>query len=250
MAKSRVWLVLVGALLASAGAARADHVLAVDAKGGFGGPNGLVLLDATFGGQALQVWSGAQTARLDGGSAFDAYCVDFYHDNYVPVSYHVHLDSIRDLVSLPPGGTGPVGGHGSAVAYLYATDAAAAAGNHDQSAGLQAAIWSVEYGGGFRVTDAPSSDGVSGSDAANAAYWMNTYLADYEHNRSDARHKDATWFQAQHDGSLYQSLVGPSGSHPLAPTPEPSGLVLAGIAGAVGLGVRFLKRRRPLPPVV
>jgi hypothetical protein len=241
-----VMIPILGLLIGSSvgtSSALADHVLSVDAKGGFGGPNGLIPLDATFGGQQLGVWSGIQTAQLDGGKAFDAYCVDFYHDNYVPNQYDVQIKDIRDLNS-PSMGGGPTGGNGAGVAYLYDKNAAAASTDHWKAAGLQAAIWSVEYGQGFKVTDAPSTDGYSGSDQARATYWMNQFLKDYQEHglHSDF---DATWYQAEHVGNLFQDLVGPSREHgDFRPTPEPSSLLMAGMGAGIGLIALVRKRRQ------
>jgi hypothetical protein len=233
----------VASLVLLALPARADHVLTVDAKGGFGGPTGLILLDASFGGSPLGAWSGIQTARLDGGSPFDAYCVDFYHDNYVPVGYEVTPKHIGGLLSTPLG-SGPIGGNGAGIGYLYDTNAAAASSDHFKAAGLQAAIWTLEYDGGFKVLDAPSSDGLTGSDQARAAYWASIFLNDYGlHGKG--KQDDATWYQATHVGSLYQDLVGPPtgrGGPALAPVPEPSSLVLTGLGTVALLGYRWHRR--------
>lgn len=232
---------VLGFVLLGGPAARAANILSLEAKGGFGGPGGMVAINVLFNGGSRSIWSGIQTARLDNGTTFDAYCVDFYHHNYLPVGFEVALNSIANLVNPDPDGQGQTGGNGAAVGYLYDKFAAAVSNDHVEAAGLQAAIWTVEYAGQFQVTDAPSPDGLQGSDQARAAFWSNAFLADYAAN-FDAGKAGATWFQAtthsdgQGHDNLYQDMVGPLAA------PEPSTLLTAGFGVLGCLGWSWRRR--------
>src|SRR5579864_5151195 len=214
--------------------ASAGHILSVTAKGGFGN---LIPVDATFNGVTGTFWSGIQSASLDGGPWFDAYCVDLYHDNFLPASYPVVALHIGDLTD-PPLTPGPyaTGGNGAGVGYLYNTNASGASNDIVKAAALQVAIWTEEYGGSFQDKDSPL---MNGTLQQRVAYQTNSYLADYNANYNAATLYDATWFPADpHNGALYQDLVGP-----YVPNPEPSTLVMGAIGMVTCLGV-WARRRR------
>jgi PEP-CTERM motif len=217
--------------LLSASPVSAGQVLTADAKGGFGN---LIGVNVTFNGGSGFYYAGIQTASLDGQVWFDAYCVDLYHDNFVPVSYPVTLLPIATLSSTPISGPGATGGNGAGVGYLYDKDAPGASNDRVKAAALQVAIWTLEYGGAFADTDTPL---VNGTLQQQVAYQANLYLTDYTNNHVGAPN-DATWFKANpHNGVLYQDLVGPGTVTVTVATPEPSTVLAAGIGILASLGL-------------
>jgi hypothetical protein len=171
-------------------------------------------------------YAGPFVATLDGGAKFDAYCVDLYHD----------LSSTQ-TVSLQPI-AGLTGGHGAAVGYLYDTFASKVT-NSAQGAGLQLAIWDVEYDGGDGFSTGLFRVGKGTTSQALAA--ANQYLAALK-AASDPSGA-ATWFVCTNhgaDGTINQDLVG---NPPLRAVPEPASLILLG-AGGFGLLARSRLRRR------
>lgn len=172
-------------------------------------------------------WAGPFVAQLDGqGATFDAYCVDLYHD--LAPTQTVTLQSIADLT----------GGHGLGVGWLYDTFAPTVT-TSAQGAGLQLAIWDVEYDGGdgfstglFRVGSGTSSQVLAAANADLAA-WQS----------ASSPTGDATWFVCTDhgsDGTLNQDLVGPN---MIRAVPEPASLILLG-AGGFGLLARARLRRQ------
>jgi hypothetical protein len=215
----------------------AGQVLTADAKGGFGN---LIGVDATFNGGAGFYYAGIQTATLDGTHFFDAYCVDLYHDNFIPVSYPVTLQPIATLSSPPISGPGATGGNGAGVGYLYNTDAAGASNDRVKAAALQVAIWTLEYGGAFVDTDTAL---INGNLQQKVAYQAKLYLNDYTANFHAGPGNDAIWYKANpHNGTLYQDLVGPGSVTVTFATPEPSTLLAAGIGILASLGLWHRRR--------
>lgn len=149
-------------------------------------------------GNALNVYSGPQLASLNGGSTFDAYCVDLDHWNTLPSTYPVDVLSTNLLTN------------GQRIAYLYNTYATAVA-TSTQGAALQLAIWDVlvDNGDGLSVGNLKSS--VGGGILSQA----NTYLASSVGQTGEASYLRATGHGSNCD--RYQDLVGPA-----TPVPGPA----------------------------
>jgi hypothetical protein len=139
--RCRLFALCAAALgLLSSTPASAGQVLSVDAKGGF---SNLISINASFNGIQGSFYAGIQSASLNGNPAFDGYCVDLYHDNYVPVSYPVSLVPIAQLNN-PPLTSGATGGNGAKIGYLCDTYASGASNDKVKAAALQVAIWTAE----------------------------------------------------------------------------------------------------------
>lgn len=157
-------------------------------------------VNLNYNGNTLNVYAGPQSVSLNGGSLFDAYCVDLDHWNSLPSSYPVNVLS-TDLLT-----------NGQRIAYLYNTYAPTVT-NSTMGAALQLAIWDVlvDGGNGFSAGNLKSS--VSGNTLTQA----NAFLA-----ASAGQSSEASWLKATHhgaSGNKYQNLVGPAVPGPAAALP-------------------------------
>ena len=156
-------------------------------------------VDVNYFGSNHLLYAGPQSASLDGGERFDAYCVDLTHWNSLPTVYPVNVLS-TDLLT-----------NGQRIAYLYETYAGTVT-NATQGAALQLAIWDVltDDGDGFTAGNFKSSTG--GAILTQA----NTYLLDSVYMTGEV-----SWLKAatHGNGGQYQDLVGPAVPGPAAALP-------------------------------
>jgi hypothetical protein len=245
-------LTILTGLTALAGRAEAGLTMTADAKGGVGH---LISFQAQYlgmEGAAVDYLAGTFTASINGGPAFDAYCVDLYHVDIVGGGGQTY-----DITPLPIAQLNSTGaGNGAGVGFLYQTLASQV--NTDiQAAALQVAIWKVEYDNGgsllignFTVKD--SSDLNSNQHLLYAQ--ATTYLGQYnEYNGTQP--DQATWLKAtihplSGPYSLNQDLVGPASvSIASLSTPEPSTMAAAAFGASLAIGLAYRRRtgRSPIP---
>ncbi len=221
--------------------AEAGVTLSVNAKGGVGHLLSFQAQYDALESRPTAYLAGVLSASLNGGTAFDAYCVDLYHVIYVggtPFSFAVTPRPIAQL-SAPAA-------HGAGVGYLYRTDAPLVVNDID-AAGLQVAIWKTEYDNGGSLTSGhftvqDSSD--LGSDQHLIFAKATSDLAAYDGTQAGT----ATWLEATthpFDGryDLNQNLVGPD-SIPVSInfvvlTPEPTTMSAAIVGVGLILGLTW-----------
>jgi hypothetical protein len=151
---------------------------------------------------------------------FTIYCVDIDHSISVPTSWNVSVNGTGTIYGATVNNAGQI-------AYLmdhYGNRQLDA----DHSAGLQAAIWKMEYGNNFTMTKA--SQGVS--DA------YNTYLG-YVTGANSGNVATAGWLNPTGLDSWGQA---PQGQVTATATPAPSSFVL-GAGALVCFGAFFCLRR-------
>lgn len=165
-----------------------------------------------YKGNWFNVWSGPVAARINGGTTFDAYCVDLDHWGSLPAKYQVNSSPINALT------------YGSRAAYLYNTYSGQA-NSKTKAAALQLAIWDV-------ITD--NGDGLDGGQfkAKNISTEMKN-LASSLLTDSSGKSGLAVLFSAVDHGpncDINQNFMGP--------VPEPATMAV------LGLGVAGILRRR------
>jgi hypothetical protein len=166
-----------------------------------------------YKGSWFNVYSGPVSARINGGTSFDAYCVDLDHWGSLPARYEVTQSPINTLA------------YGSRAAYLYNTYAGLV-NSKTKGAALQLAIWDVIADNGDGLTNGQFMAKNLSSDVKNLA---NTLIAD-----SAGKSGLATLFEAvDHgpNGKYNQNFMGP--------VPEPATMAVLGIGAAA-----LLRRRR------
>lgn len=168
-----------------------------------------------YGAAALNGWAGEQRVSIDGGSQFDAYCVDLDHTN-----------SIGSVYAITPTPTTALSNGGKA-AWLY-NNFEAAIDSNTKGAALQLAIWDVVYDNGNGFGSGVIQDNGTTSAILTQA---NTYLGAIGANTAVA-----SWLKATHDGNQHQSLIGPDEFNPSTPVPEPFSLTLC--AASLALAAR------------
>lgn len=153
-----------------------------------------------YGSADLNAWAGEQRVSIDGGTQFDAYCVDLDNHNTVPSTYTVTPTPTTAL------------SNGGKAAWLY-NFYGAGINSNTKGAALQIAIWDVVYDGGNGFATGSIKDNGTSSGILTQA---NTYLASIGSNTGVA-----SWLKATHVNRKYQSLIGPDEYNPTPPVPEP-----------------------------
>jgi len=214
--------------------------MAVDAKGGLGNMVSIQARYDAIDASTTNYLTGTFTASLNGDAAFDAYCVDLYHVVYVGGG-----GSAYAVNPLPIAALSNPAGHGEGVGFLFQNFAPLVANSID-AAGLQVALWKLEYDNGgslmsghFTMPD--STDLTSNQHLVFAKATLD--LSAYHGTETG----EATWLEATshpNDGryDLYQNLVGPAAI--LTPEPPTITKAILGLGFLVGL-VRKRMRQTP-----
>lgn len=171
-----------------------------------------------YGTSNLNAWAGEQRVSIDGGTQFDAYCVDLDHTNSVPSQYTVTPTPTSSL------------SNGGKAAWLY-NFYGAGINSNTKGAALQIAIWDIVYDNGDGFGSGLIRNNGTGSAIINQA---NTYLASIGSNTGVA-----SWLKATHVNRSYQSLIGPNEYNPSPPVPEPFTLAFGAAALASALRRRL-----------
>jgi hypothetical protein len=226
------------AVLSIAGAPAA-HAQTVTTGFKFGGFSNYIKANVSVGATSLtNVAAGAITADLNPNvtglsDPFDAYCIDLLATLPTPSTYNYTLKNMSAFNSPK----------GSAIAWLYNTNATSVTTDKVKSAGLQLAIWEVLYdwngaanlssinvaAGTFKVTSVTNT--LSGGK--NAMAWATDFLTGWGGTETD----DGTWLDLTNASK--QDLVGPKSTLNVVPKiPEPSSLALILLPG-----IALLRRR-------
>jgi hypothetical protein len=182
-------------------------------------PGKFGIVNINFNGSGYNVYAGAMSANLDGGSSFDAYCVDLAHFDYLPASYQVAVDSTPS--TLP---------NGARIGQIYNTYASQV-NSADSGVALQLAIWDVLVDGGDGLDNGSfKASGYSG-DA------LTSYIAILSTPLGNASTASSYFVALSHPDGKNQDLIGPYQG--TGPVPEPTTMAVLGL-GALGL----LRRRK------
>jgi hypothetical protein len=234
-------LTILTGLTTLAGRAEAGLTMTADAKGGVGH---LISFQARYDvleNAPINYLAGTFTASINGGPAFDAYCVDLYHVNYVGGGGQTYI-----VNALPIALLASPGGNGAGVGFLYQT-LGSKVSSDIQAAALQVAIWKVEYDNGGSLTSGHFTvqDSSDLTSAQHLLFFQATAdLATY----SGTQTGEATWLQATthpNNGTylLNQDLVGPASvSIASLPSPEPNTMAAAALGASFAIGMAYRRR--------
>ncbi|CAN5539042.1 hypothetical protein BH11ARM2_BH11ARM2_32690 [soil metagenome] len=203
-------------LVSAAGAAMADPL----SISGMTSGKYYALNIAVYGGN-INCYAGPQSATY-GTDNFEAYCVDIFHDNYLPVSFDVTPKSASTFL--------PNGDRIAQLVNKYSSTIT----NADQGAALQLAIWDVLVDGGDGINTGNFQ--ASGVTAGSMSY-VSSFLGDSLTGTSNL----ATVYNPTYHGpndNIYQGMIGAGGPITNA-VPEPASMA----ALAIG-GLALLRRRR------
>lgn len=205
----------------------------------------------TFGGDSAPVAFGSILVDVDGGTLFDAFCVDLFGTLLLDedVSYDASVGSMIDW-DLGPAPNGHL------AAWLYNEN-----NSFDDSGpdgldvvgrtALQVAIWEALYDTGFDVSSGEfvmhSATGPFLVDVTSEVITTaNGYLAELSMaNATAVANSDAPWLRLQEPGCNgdpacdVQDFIGPSTR--TTPVPEPSAALLLGLGWA---GLAAIRRTR------
>ena len=178
------------------------------------------------------IFAGALLTQVGSGTAFDSYCIDLNHQFSPPT--HWQANEATTFTNTSDSSNHTIVGSASALAYLYNTYSGlqnTGSNSYSQNtlaAALQIALWTVEYDGNNGNNQSASSafnfHNISNTTADKAAITLaNSYITAMQSVNYSAQ--TAEFYLAEHVGSSYQDLIGPSGASPTVTTPEPSTLV-------------------------
>jgi hypothetical protein len=214
-------LTLLG--LGSPSAVRADVISFTNTGAG-------EFVNVTLNGQDLHGWAGQYVMSLNGGSPFNAFCVDLADQMGLGATYNVNA------TTMPPFVAAPLGNQIASVINKYVNSPSAAAaflGISDQNiaeAAAQLAVWALEYGSAFSY-----SPDAGGPTQAQVDAFVNAALS------SDQAGFTSTVYQRAEGDQIGQTVATGGTSPGPTPVPEPPAVVLLGM-GLLGLGLAFGRR--------
>jgi Thioester domain/PEP-CTERM motif len=236
----------LGLLLLSPRDANADVTLS-DISLFDGGAAPTVYITYTGSNGSVDVYADPQTTTSTlpsgaSGSGIPLYCIDTVHDNYLPTSYNVSVES-SPTFSTTPSASLTTQQAANEVAWALESASSSSLTGQDainDRAATQLFIWSV-IDQNFTVTN------WNGNTAVQTAYNALLLLPGYSSATNYL--PGAEFLSAVHDGDLYQDLAYavPGGLQLTSiATPEPSTMVIAGLGtlGMIGYGWRSTRQVR------
>jgi hypothetical protein len=212
-----------------------------------GGAAPTVYITYTGSSGSVDVYADPQTTTSTlpsgaSGSGIPLYCIDTVHDNYLPTSYNVNVESSPAFSTTPSGSLTTQQAANEVAWALEAASASSLTGQDaiNNRAATQLFIWSV-IDQHFSVTN------WNGNTALETAYNALLLLPGY--NSATNYLPGAVFLSAVHDQNLYQDLAysvpGGVQINSIA-TPEPSTMVIAGLGalGMIGYGWRNRRQAR------
>jgi PEP-CTERM motif/Thioester domain len=218
-----------------------------------GGAAPTVYITYTGSSGSVDVYADPQTTTSTlpsgaSGSGIPLYCIDTVHDNYLPTSYNVNVESSPlSFTTIPKA---PLTNQQAANEVAWALEKASASNSSTDQAAIniraatQLFIWSV-IDQNFSVTI-----GDSGTGSVLADYNSLVALTGYTPDSTFSNYlPGAVFLNAGHVGNLFQDLAYavPGGVQITSiATPEPSTMVIAGLGalGMIGYGWRNRRQAR------